>query len=105
MSGFPVVSLDKKIDFLESVVIPSFDEDLGLKTSKERKDWMKVKAEKYVTKEEADELMDRFSTIYTLEKAEFKLSEAKQERQQQLSAAGKFVWRFYLTSFYNSFYK
>ena len=97
MSALPVVPLDEKIEFLESVVIPSFDVDREFKTSKERKEWMKLKAEKYLTKEKADELMDRFSTISTLEKTEEKL--------QQLSAAGKFAWRFCLTSLLYSFYK
>ena len=86
MPGLPVVSLDEKIEFLESVVIPSFDVYREFKTSKERKEWMKLKAEKYLAKEKADELMDRFCTISTLEKAEEKL--LKVERQQQMSAAG-----------------
>eukprot|EP00975_Prorocentrum_lima_P045310 9488270-Prorocentrum_lima.AAC.1 len=85
MSGLPVVSLDEEIQFLKSVVIPSFAPRLKFGSDEEkRSEWMKLKAEKYLTKEKADELMDRFSTISTLEKAEAKLLllEAKQERQQ-----------------------
>jgi len=87
MSGLPEISLDEEIQFLKSVVIPSFDVDREFKTSKERKEWMRLKAEKYLTKDKADELMDRFGIVSTLEKAEEKLLETKQERQQ---AGGKF---------------
>jgi hypothetical protein len=100
MSGLPVVSLDEGVQFLESVVIPSFDGDRELKTSKERKEWMRLKAEKYLTIDKANELMDRFSTISTLEMAEEKerLLEAKQERQQQHLSAGNSLWIFYFAS-------
>jgi hypothetical protein len=98
MSGLPVVSLDEEIQFLKSVVIPSFDGDRELKTSKERKEWMRLKAEKYLTIDKANELMDRFSTISTLEMAEEKLLEAKQERQQQHLSAGNSLWIFYFAS-------
>ena len=47
MSALPVISLEEKIEFLESVVIPSFDVDLEFKTSKERKEWTKINADKY----------------------------------------------------------
>eukprot|EP01039_Chlorochromonas_danica_P003747 gene3747-4096_t len=91
MSGLPVVSLDEEIQFLKSVVIPSFAPRLKFGFDEEkRSEWMKLKAERYLTKEKADEFMDIFSTISTLEKAEEKLLllEAKQERQQHSAAGG-----------------
>jgi hypothetical protein len=84
MSGLPVISLDEEIQFLESVVIPSFDDDREFKTSKERKDWMRLKAEKHLLTDKTNELMDRFSTISTLKKAEKKLLETKAELKEQL---------------------
>jgi len=89
MSGLPEISLDEEIEFLKSIVIPSFAPRLKIGSDDEKRgEWMKVKAEKYLVPEKANELMDRFSTIFTLEKAEAKLLEAKaeQERHQQLSA-------------------
>ena len=87
MPGFPVISLDEEIKFLKSVVIPSFDEDREFKTLKESKGWMKDRAKTYLSKEKAELLMDTFSTISTLDKAEKKLLEVKQEnKKQQLSA-------------------
>lgn len=84
MSGLPLVSLTEKIEFLESVVIPSFAPRLKFGSDEEKRvEWMKVKAEKYLTLEKANELMERFSTISTLEKAEEKL---EIERQQRLAA-------------------
>lgn len=92
MSGLPEVSLDEEIQFLKSVVIPSFAPRLKFGSDEEKRaDWMKLKAEKYLALEKANELMDRFSTISTLEKAEEKLFcfEANQERQQL--SAGVFL--------------
>lgn len=37
MSGLPMISLDEKIEFLESVVIPSFDESREFESEKQRK--------------------------------------------------------------------
>ena len=93
MSGLRVVSLDEKIEFLESVVIPSFDVDREFKTSKERKEWMKVTAKDDGWPDNKAALLNRiYSAISTLDEAKAEKKEAKQERQQQLSAAGKFVW-------------
>lgn len=90
MSGLPTISLGEKIEFLESVVIPSFDESRELESEKRRK--MRFEGEDLET---AEELVHMFDTISTLEK---ELPMAKQIRQRQLSAAGKFAYRFYLTS-------
>ncbi len=78
MSGLPVVSNDEKIEFLESVVIPSFE----FKNSKERMNWNLCKAKEYLTEEKAAELVDRFYIISTLGKAQQKLLHVKQEKQQ-----------------------
>jgi hypothetical protein len=79
MSGLPVVSLDEEIQFIKSVVFPSFGFD-----EEKREHWMRLKAERHLPVDEANELMDRCSTIFTLEKAENKLLvlNSEQERQQ-----------------------
>lgn len=84
MSGLSEVSLNEKIAFLESVVIPSFDVDHEFKNSKERKEWMRVTAKKDGWPNGKASLLNRiFSTISSLKDAEEKLKETKQERQQQ----------------------
>eukprot|EP01039_Chlorochromonas_danica_P005287 gene5287-5822_t len=58
MSGLPIVSLDEEIQFLKSVVIPSFAPRLKFGFDEEkRSEWMKLKAERYLTKEKADEFI------------------------------------------------
>lgn len=91
MSALPVVSLEEKIEFLESVVIPSFGVDLEFKTSKERKEWMKLKADKYWEEEKSIELCQQFNIIATLEAAEAKL-EALHERLQQQKGKDCFTY-------------
>jgi hypothetical protein len=91
MSGLPEISLDEEIQFLKSVVIPSFDEDREFKTSKERKEWMKVTAKDDGWPDNKAALLNRiYSAISTLDeaKAEKEKLEAKQERLQQPAAPG-----------------
>jgi hypothetical protein len=74
MSRLSVVSRDEEVQFLKSVVIPSFAPRLKFGCNKkQREDWMRLKAEKHLAVDKAKELIDRFSAVFTLEKAEEKL--------------------------------
>ena len=89
MSGLTEISLDEEIQFLKYFVIPSFAPRLKFGSDEEKRlEWMRLEAEKYLTKEKADELMDRFGIVSTLDEAEKTVLEAKQERQQQTAAPG-----------------
>lgn len=77
------VSLEEKIDFLESIVIPSFDADHNFTTVEERKDSMANTAMTDGWQEKKAELLLRiYNNISTVDEAMAKL-EALQQRQQQ----------------------
>ena len=70
MSGRLRINLKDKLDFIESILIPSFDENYQLDSSKKRKDWMKQEAS--MTNWNmvmAAELIKRYGTVGTLEQA------------------------------------
>jgi hypothetical protein len=81
MSGPLDISLKDKLLFIESLLIPCFDPDNELDTSKKRKDWMRQEA--INTNWDAGisaELIIRYGTVKSLEEAERKLEEVKAER-------------------------
>ncbi len=90
MSGLPEISLDEEIQFLESVVIPSFAPRLKFGSDEEkRSEWMKVTAKDDGWPDNKAALLNRiYSAISTLDeaKAEKEKLEAKQERQRLQSA-------------------
>mmetsp|Transcript_5496 Transcript_5496/g.5637 ORF Transcript_5496/g.5637 Transcript_5496/m.5637 type:complete len:600 (+) Transcript_5496:989-2788(+) len=81
MAGFQI-PLELKINFLENIVIPSFDEDNTPQNKAARKAWMKEEAgdayEPYL-----NHLIRAFSTITSKEEAEAKLKEAKLELERK----------------------
>ncbi len=84
------ISLEDKRLFIESLLIPAFDPDNELETSKERKEWMKKRANN--TNWDAGvsaELIIRYGTIKSLPeaKAERLQAEAKAERALEKAEA------------------
>jgi hypothetical protein len=80
MSIFP--SLQTKLEFLENVVILSF----GNPPPETRNEWIRTRTQTvFPTLSEAvvDELMLLSNTIHTLEKAEERLREAREERDKE----------------------
>jgi hypothetical protein len=81
MSGPLEISLKDELLFIKSLLIPAFDPDNELDSSKKRKEWMQARGEK--KKWSVDilaELIERFGTINSLEEAEMKLEGVKAER-------------------------
>ena len=81
MSGPLDISLKDKLEFIESLLIPAFDPDNELDSSKKRKEWMRQEA--INTNWDAGvsaELIKRYGTVKSLEEAERKLEEVKAER-------------------------
>ena len=70
MSGSLDISLKDELLFIESLLIPSFDPDIIVGTSKERKKWMRDEANN--TRWDvaiSTELIKRFGTVDSLEEA------------------------------------
>ena len=70
MSGSLDISLKDELLFIESLLIPSFDPDIVVGTSKERKKWMRDEANN--TRWDvaiSTELIKRFGTVDSLEEA------------------------------------
>eukprot|EP00981_Chlorochromonas_danica_P013835 scaffold6913_cov169-Ochromonas_danica.AAC.1 len=91
MFALPEISVNEEIQFVRSILIPSFDKDNQFKTSKERKEWIKATAKDDGWPENMATLLNRiYSTISSLDeaKAEKEKLEAKQERQHQTAASG-----------------
>eukprot|EP01039_Chlorochromonas_danica_P020891 gene20891-25615_t len=86
MSGPLNISLKDKLLFIESLLIPAFDPDNELDTSKKRKEWMRQRA--INTGWDAGisgELIIRYGTVASLEevKAERRLVERAKENERQ----------------------
>eukprot|EP01040_Poterioochromonas_malhamensis_P015280 gene15281-17082_t len=82
MSGPLNISLNDELLFIKSLLIPAFDPDNELDTSKKRKEWMRQRA--INTGWDAGisgELIIRYGTVASLENAEKKLEEVKAERR------------------------
>eukprot|EP00601_Ochromonadales_sp_CCMP2298_P024629 CAMPEP_0173282286 /NCGR_PEP_ID=MMETSP1143-20121109/6724_1 /TAXON_ID=483371 /ORGANISM="non described non described, Strain CCMP2298" /LENGTH=568 /DNA_ID=CAMNT_0014219817 /DNA_START=38 /DNA_END=1742 /DNA_ORIENTATION=- len=81
MSGPLEISLKDKLLFIESLLIPCFDPDNELDTSKKRKDWMRQEANNINWDAGISaELIKRYGTVKSLEEAERKLEDVKAER-------------------------
>lgn len=70
MSGPIVITLKDKLEFIESLLIPSFDPDNVVGTSKERKKWMTQRAiDTHWDASISGELIIRYGTVESLEEA------------------------------------
>ena len=82
MSGPLVISLKDELLFIKSLLIPAFDPDNELDSSKKRKEWLANRAEqKKWDAEVATELIERYGTVKSLEEA--KIEKEKVERLQE----------------------
>lgn len=92
MSGPLEIGLKDELLFIKSLLIPSFDPDNELDSSKKRNEWMRQEAIKTNWNVIiSSELIKRTGTIVTLEKAE-KMLEKKAESQQGKSKLHPFIY-------------
>eukprot|EP00975_Prorocentrum_lima_P052684 11041314-Prorocentrum_lima.AAC.1 len=86
MSGPLNISLNDELLFIKSLLIPAFDPDNELDTSKKRKEWMRQEAINtgWDVRVSA-ELIKRYGTVASLEevKAERRLVERAEENERQ----------------------
>lgn len=81
------ISAKDKLDFIESLLIPAFDPDNALNTSKERKEWMRREADQaHWDMTVANELIKRYGMVQSLEKA----VEALERAEKNFTRQGKF---------------
>ncbi len=81
MSGPLEISLKDELLFIKSLLIPVFDPDNELDTSKKRKEWMRQEAiSTHWDAGVSAELIKRYGTVKSSEEAERKLEEVKAER-------------------------
>jgi hypothetical protein len=86
MSGPLDISLKDKILFIESLLIPAFNPDNELDTSKKRKEWLETRGEqKKWSLDILTELIERYGTVNSLEeaKAERLLEKAEESERKQ----------------------
>ncbi len=75
------ISLKDELLFIKSLLIPAFDPDNELETSKKRKKWLETRGvEKKWSLEILTELIERYGTIVSLEEAEDELEKVQAER-------------------------
>ena len=80
MSARLVITLKDKLEFIESMLIPSFDPRYKLDTPEKRDDWMRDEAiATHWDEGISAELIKRFGTVDSLERSEKKLEEVKAE--------------------------
>ena len=82
MLGPLVISLKDELLFIKSILIPAFNPDNELDTSKQRKEWMRTRA--INTHWDADiheELLIKYGTVKSLDKA--KLEKVEMERKME----------------------
>ena len=80
MSTRLVITLKDKLDFIESLLIPSYNPRYKLDTPEKRDDWMRDEAiATHWDEGISAELIKRFGTVDSLERAEKKLEEVKAE--------------------------
>ncbi len=87
MSGPLVISLKDKLDFIESLLVPSFNSKHNLETSEKRDEWLaKCAKQKRWDDELAAELIEQFGTVANLAEAELERDKVvrlqKYERKQ-----------------------
>ena len=86
MSGPLKISLKDKLEFIESLLIPAFDPDYELDSSKKRKEWLQARGEqKKWSVDILAELIERYGTVKSLEeaKAERLLEKAEENERKQ----------------------
>ena len=75
------ISLNDELLFIKSLLIPAFDPDNELETSKKRKKWLQTRGvEKKWSLEILTELIERYGTIVSLEEVENELEKVQAER-------------------------
>ena len=82
MLGPLVISLKDELLFIKSILIPAFNPDNELDTSKQRKEWMRTRA--INTHWDAgihEELLIKYGTVKSLDKAE--LEKVEMERKME----------------------
>jgi hypothetical protein len=78
MSGPLDISLKDELLFIKSLLIPSFDPDKELDTSKKRKEWLETRGvQKKWSLDILTELIERYGTVKSLDEAERKLEKAE----------------------------
>jgi len=83
MLGPLVISLKDELLFIKSILIPAFNPDNELDTSKQRKEWMRTRA--INTHWDAgihEELLIKYGTVKSLDKAE--LEKVEMERKMEM---------------------
>lgn len=86
MSGPLVISLKDKLEFIESLLIPAFDPDNELDSSKKRKEWLAIRAEqKKWDAKVAAELIERYGTVASLEEAKLVKVKATEEAKMVMA--------------------
>ena len=112
MSTRLVITLKDKLDFIESLLIPSYNPRYKLDTPEKRDDWMREEAiATHWDKDISGELIIRYGTVDSLEKAKGELEEVKaeikaeeSERKEGQSKRHLFIHRS-LPCFISSCYK
>ena len=84
MSGPLKISLDDEVLFIRSVLIPAFDPDNELDTSRKRKEWMRQEAINTNWDERvSSELIIRYGTVKTLEEAKAKRTKVSLDKAEE----------------------
>ena len=84
MSGPLKISLKDKLEFIESLLIPAFDPDNELDSSKKRKEWLQARGEqKKWSVDILAELIERYGTVKSLEEAKRLLEKAEENERKQ----------------------
>ena len=116
MSARLVITLKDKLDFIESLLIPSYNLRYKLDTPEKRDDWMSQRAiATHWDEDISAELIIRYGTVDSLEKAKGELAEVKaeillekaeeRERKQCKSKRHLFIIYRSLPCFVSSCYK
>ena len=96
MSAPLEISLKDKLLFIESLLIPAFNPKNQLDTPEKREEWLETRGvQKKWSLEILTELIERYGTVNSLEKAEKKLDEAErllekaEENERKLGKSSK----------------
>ena len=78
------ISLKDKLLFIKSLLIPAFDPDNELETSKKRKKWLETRGvQKRWSLDILTELIERYGMVKSLEEAERKLEKAERLLEEE----------------------
>ena len=84
MAGPLDISLKDKLLFMKSLLIPAFDPDNELETSKKRKKWLETRGvQKRWSLDILTELIERYGMVKSLEEAERKLEKAERLLEEE----------------------